>query len=132
MILKSNLSYYLLYQIKDDSQNSEQYEVTSIFNHQGFVDDKLINKLYMGLTQKEGALRFETLQELRSFALCICQQLKAKNIYIVSNYEYNKGILSSDTKESYRELFKEYGTVLNNPDFENQQSGFFSKIFKRV
>tara|TARA_Y100000780_G_scaffold232595_1_gene268699 strand:+ start:3969 stop:4292 length:324 start_codon:yes stop_codon:yes gene_type:complete len=105
-------------------------EVINFFSEEGPINSKLINNLYQPFRfHNESKLLFKTLEELGQFALEVCQETSSAEVFILSNVDYNIGLDTCNDARSFRELFRRYGNVIENPDQSRKKSNIFNKFF---
>ena len=72
---------------------------------------------------------FNSLDELGEFAIEVCVELAAPEIFILSAQDYNIGLDSCNDVRSFREIFRRYGTCITNPESGSKKKNLFNKFF---
>ena len=60
----------------------------------------------------------------------ILKENESLEAFLLSTQDYNIGIDSSNETESFKEIFRRYGTSVENPDTGIKKRSLFGKIFK--
>lgn len=105
------------------------YKVIYFFDDQGFLDTSLLKEMSKSVSEADHeALLFQTLDDLKSFALRVCQELKASEVRIMSVQDYNIGLDGARDRAGVIAIFEKYGEVIINED-ASAKKGFLSKFF---
>lgn len=128
--MRKNLSLNLLYRILNEGEDNSLVEIINFFSEEGPVSSKVISDLYQPFRfHNEQSLWFKTLEDLGQFALEVCQETYAAEVFILSSVDYNIGLDTCNDARSFRELFRRYGNVIENPDQSRKKSNLFNKFF---
>ena len=128
--MRNNLELNLLYRIINEGEQESLIEVLNFFSEAGPISPKTLEDNYQKYRFHEGrALLFNTLEELGQFALEVCQETASPEVFILSNVDYNIGLDTCNNVRSFRELFRRYGNVIENPDQGRKKSNIFNKFF---
>lgn len=134
-MMRNNLHLNLLYNfIEKKDQNGEVvsfYRILHLFSEVGPVSASTLNALYERYPQEDyfDGFCFKSLDELGSFAVEVCIDLSAPEIFILSAQDYNIGLDSCNDIRSFREIFRRYGTSIANPESGQKKKNIFGKIF---
>lgn len=133
--MRNNLHLNLLYNFiekKDSYENTVSfYKVLNLFSEVGPVAQNTLDQVFQNFPQEnyfEG-MCFKTLDELGSFAVEICTDLSAPEIFILSAQDYNIGLDSCNDVRCFREVFRRYGTCVENPESSSRKKNIFDKFF---
>lgn len=125
-----NLIYNYLPAYNQQSHGSF-YRILKFFNESGEVSHKLMHDIYAQFPQvgPEDWICFEDLDNLGRFAVQICVELEAPEVFILSSNDYNLGLESGTDVKSFKEIFRRYGTSIENPEGAGKRKNLFSKMF---
>jgi hypothetical protein len=105
------------------------YQVVHFFSGQGFLELKLLRELAKSLPEADHhQLKFLNLDDLRAFALRVCQELHSPEVRLISVQDYNIGVDGARDRESYRGIFKNFGEVVIN-EAAQKKKGLLKKFF---
>jgi len=121
--MKSSLSLNLLYSFEPGANSG--YKILHLFSELGFIDHQSLLKKY---ETKSG--HFADLDLLARFALDVCVDYHAPEIFLLSTQDYNQHILAAKDARAYREFFRRYGECIQNPDVSSRKS-VLSRLFNR-
>lgn len=128
--MRNNLELNLLYRIINEGEQDSLIEVLNFFSEAGPISSKTLEESYQKYRFHEGnALLFNTLEQLGQFALEVCQETASPEVFILSNVDYNIGLDTCNNVRSFRELFRRYGNVIENPDQGRKKTNIFNKFF---
>lgn len=120
----------LIYRILNEGQADSLVEVLKFFSESGSVRDAVIEDAYGPYRFHNGQrLYFKTLEEMGKFALEVCRDLSAKEVFVLSTVDYNLGIEAGGDAKDFREMFRRYGSVIENPDQSRKKNNIFNKLF---
>ena len=124
----------LIYHFQSSQNQNEEftpasYKIVYFFNDEGFVDSKLILELLKAFPDSNYQNNtFLNLDDLKSFANRVAEELEATQVRLISVQDYNIGIDGAKDLKSYRELFNKYGEALVNERAVKKKS-LFGKFF---
>lgn len=133
--MRNNLHLNLLYNFverKDANGNAVSfYKILHLFSDIGPVADNTLRTIYHNFETRDyfEGLSFNNLDDLGAFAIEVCKDLSAPEIFILSAQDYNIGLDSSSDVRSFREIFRRYGTAIENPESGQKKRNIFGKIF---
>lgn len=123
----------LIYHFKtSQNQNLEfrpaSYGVVYFFSEEGLLDSELLKEMSKTVPEADHEnLTFLNLDDLKSFALRVCQELAVREVRLISVQDYNIGLDGAKDLSSYLAIFEKYGELLVNESVKKK--GLLSKIF---
>lgn len=134
--MKEGMAIKLIYHFghDDDSEFPEltgRYRVLYFFSDAGPVDFSFQEEVYSRLFNRpiSKPVIFSSLDDLKEFAMGVCQLVRAPEVFVLSVQDYNVGAEAARDVRTYREIYRRYGLVLANPDVINRAPGLFGKFF---
>jgi hypothetical protein len=109
------------------------YHVLYFFSGAGPVGAEVMEQVCQGLFQRpmETQPIFRSMEELKEFALGVCQALQSPEVSMLSVQDYNVGVEAAGDARTFRELFRRYGVTIPNPEIINRSPGLLGRIFKK-
>jgi hypothetical protein len=105
------------------------YKVIYFFSSEGFLDLQTLRELSKAVPDANHEdLTFLNLDDLKTFALRVSQELRAPNVRLVSVQDYNIGLDGARDLSSFRTIFQKFGELVENEDAPGKK-GFFGKLF---
>lgn len=131
--MKNNFSLNLLYNFLPTSQNGNIqscYKILKLFSDSGEIPSNIIESVYQNYPSFGPGdwVCFENLDELGRFSLELCQKMECPEVLILSAQDYNLGVENCSDLRSFRDIFRRYGTSVENPD-KIRKKNVFSKLF---
>lgn len=128
--MELNLIYHFQSSRNEEGQfKGASYRVISFFSDEGFIEDQLLKEKALAFTSAEThTLSFQSLDELKEFALEVTRHLGARMVRLISAQDYNIGVDGARDLESYRQIFAKYGEVVENPE-ARKKKGLLGKLF---
>lgn len=115
-------------QNKDLEFSPASYGVVYFFSEEGFLDEKLLKELAKSVPDADfNNLTFMNLDDLKAFALRVCQELSIKEVRLLSVQDYNIGIDGAKDLASFQGIFNKYGELVVNES--SKKKGIFGKLF---
>lgn len=110
-----------------------RYEVLYFFGEGGPISLETMNEVCQELFQRKATppVTFKSLDELKDFALAVCQKLQAPEVFVLSVQDYNIGVEAARDVRAFRELFRRYGSAIHNPEIINKGPGIIGRLFKK-
>lgn len=134
--MRNNLHLNLLYRFVEGETPEDTlgsyYKIVQFFSEVGMVSAGVISKTYQNFDtdfRSENEISFKTLDELGHFAIEICKELAAPEVFLLSVQDYNIGLDSCSDIRGFREIFRRYGTSVENPEGSHRRKNLFGKIF---
>lgn len=133
--MRNNLHLNLLYRFveerNDNGEHTTYYKILQFFSEIGMVSSTVLNKIYLDedVDGIEGELVFKTLDQLGHFSIKVCKELAAPEVFLLSVQDYNIGLDSCSDVRSFKEIFRRYGTSIDNPEGSHRKKNIFGKIF---
>lgn len=116
-------------QNQDGEFKPASYCVVYFFSKQGFLDLSKLQELSKSVPDADHEhLTFLNLDDLKTFALRVCQELEAEEVRLISVQDYNIGIDGANDLGSFQEVFQNFGEVVANEEAARKK-GFFGKFF---
>lgn len=128
--LHLNLIYRQITRYHELGQES-LYQILYLFSESGHIPQAPMKKVYdeFPVVQNDDDFYFRTLEDLGRFAGLLCKELEAPEVFILSVQDYNLGLEATSDLRGFRDIFRRYGSVVENPDFTGKKKNLFSKIF---
>lgn len=115
---------------QDGEFKPASYRVVYFFSGQGFLDVSQLQELAKSVPEADFEhLTFLNLDDLKSFALRVCQDLQAEEVRMISVQDFNIGIDGATDLNSFRDIFKKFGELVINEEAPRKKGGLFSKLF---
>lgn len=133
--MRNNLHLNLLYNFiekRDAHGNTVSfYKVLYLFSDRGPVTTATKDQIFQKYPQEDyfDGPCFKSLDELGGFAVEVCRDLSAPEIFILSAQDYNIGLDSCIDVRNFKEVFRRYGTSVANPDIGQRKKNLFDKFF---
>ncbi len=138
--MKEGLAINLIYHFGHSSTASMEtelpelsgcYRVLYFFSDAGPVSPEAQEEVAIRLFNRSVGIpaTFSSLDDLKDFAMGVCQFVKAPEVFILSVQDYNVGVEAARDVRAFRELYRRYGLNLANPDVINRGPGLFGKFF---
>lgn len=108
-----------------------RYQALYFFSDFGAVPLNILDHVYESFAKKDinNDYYFESLEDIGRFATMVCQEVAAPHVFVLSVPDYNLGLEATSDLETFRQIFKKYGSVIENPDFKGKKNNLFSKLF---
>jgi hypothetical protein len=118
------------------SQNHENefipasYGVVYFFSDEGYLDKDFLLQLAKSIHPDANSelLTFPNLDDLKAFAMRICQELSERDVRLISVQDYNIGIDSAKDLVTFQGIFNKYGEIIQNESA--RKKGIMAKFFK--
>lgn len=110
-----------------------RYEVLYFFGEGGPISLETMNEVAQEIFQRPATppVTFKSLDELKDFALAVCQKLHGPEVFVLSVQDYNIGVEAARDVKAFRELFRRYGSSIHNPEIINKGPGLIGRLFKK-
>ena len=113
---------------QDDEFKPASYCVIYFFSEQGFLEKDLLQEMSKTVPEADHVnLTFLNLDDLKAFALRVCQELSEKEVRLISVQDYNIGLDGARDLKSYQTVFSKYGDLVVNESAKKK--GLFGKLF---
>lgn len=116
------------------SQNQEtkfrpaSYGVVYFFSDDGMLETSMLQEMSKSVPEADHInLKFLNLDDLKSFALRVCQEIGEKEVRLISVQDYNIGLDGSKDLVSFQNIFTKYGEIVVNESAKKK--GLFGKFF---
>jgi predicted amidohydrolase len=130
--MRNNLNLNLLYNFVSTNGGESQsyYKVLYFFSEAGYLAERTLGNIYDRYPQVGPAdwICFDNLDDLGRFALDVCQEVAAPEVFILSAQDYNIGVDTCPDVRTFREMFRRYGTCIDNPE-KSKKKNVFGKLF---
>lgn len=125
-----NLVYHFqTSQNQDGDFRPASYGVVYFFSDEGFLEKSLLKEMSKTIPEADHeGLTFLNLDDLKSFALRVSQELSVREVRLISVQDYNIGLDGAKDLSTFRLLFEKYGELVINEDISKKKS-FFGKLF---
>lgn len=115
-------------QNQDDNFMPASYGVLYFFSPEGFLEEELMKEMAKSVPEADFEhLTFLNLDDLKSFALRVCQELSIREVRLISVQDYNIGLDGARDLSSFQSIFGKFGEVVVNESVKKK--GFLSKLF---
>lgn len=126
--MRNNLNLNCLYKVIEN--DDAQYEVLMFFSDAGLIHHKTLSNIYQSYRfHRDENLYFKNHDDLGQFALDVCKEVAAPEVFILSSQDYNIGLDTCSDIRGFREIFRRYGNVIENPDQSKKKNNIFNKLF---
>lgn len=124
-----NLIYHFqTSQNQDGEFKPASYCVVYFFDEQGFLEKDLLKEMSKTVPEADhNNLTFLNLDDLKTFALRVSQELSEKEVRLISVQDYNIGLDGAKDLASFQSIFTKYGDVVINESA--RKKGLFGKLF---
>lgn len=124
-----NLIYHFhTSQNQDGDFRPASYGVVYFFSEQGFLEKDLLKEMSKTVPEADHEnLTFLNLDDLKTFALRVCQEASEKEVRLMSVQDYNIGLDGAKDLKSFQTVFSKYGEVVVNESAKKK--GLFGKLF---
>jgi len=124
-----NLIYHFhTSQNQDGDFKPASYGVVYFFSEQGFLEKDLLKEMSKTVPEADHEnLTFLNLDDLKAFALRVCQETSEKEVRLMSVQDYNIGLDGAKDLKSFQTVFSKYGEVVVNESAKKK--GLFGKLF---
>jgi hypothetical protein len=114
---------------KDAEFTPASYCVKYFFSEEGFLDPEMLKEMSKAVPEADHhRLTFLNLDDLKTFAIRVAQELGEREIRLLSVQDYNIGLDGSKDMKSYQSIFSKYGDLILNEGISGKK-GFFGKLF---
>jgi hypothetical protein len=134
--MKEGLAINLIYHFGHDFDSefpelAGRYRILYFFSEAGPVTTESQDTIYVKLFNRPAThpVAFTSLDDLKDFAMGVCQLVKAPEVFVLSVQDYNIGVEAARDVRAFREIYRRYGLNLSNPDIINRGPGLFGKFF---
>ncbi len=109
------------------------YEVLYFFSDAGPVPAEAITTAMQELFQRPPShpLSFAAHEELKDFALGVCQVMGSPEVSLLPVQDYNIGVEAARDRRAFRELFRRYGLNIPNPEVIQRPGSLMKRLFKK-
>lgn len=124
-----NLIYHFhTSQNQDGDFRPASYGVVYFFSGQGFLEKDMLKEMSKTVPDADHEnLTFLNLDDLKAFALRVCQETSEKEVRLLSVQDYNIGLDGAKDLKSFQNVFSKYGEVVVNESA--RKKGLFGKLF---
>lgn len=124
-----NLIYHFqTSQNQDGDFRPASYGVVYFFSEQGFLEKDLLKEMSKSVPEADHEnLTFLNLDDLKSFAFRVCQEVSEREVRLMSVQDYNIGLDGAKDLKSFQTVFSKYGEVVVNEAV--RKKGLFGKLF---
>lgn len=124
-----NLVYHFQTSQNQDTEfRPASYGVVYFFSSEGMLETPLLQEMSKTVPEADHInLKFLNLDDLKIFALRVCQEMGEKEVRLISVQDYNIGLDGSKDLVSFQNIFTKYGEVVVNESAKKK--GLFGKLF---
>jgi hypothetical protein len=131
----------ILYKFNDNSSGSQElnvvseYEILQLFTAIGPLPSKVVTSVYRDFespnekTSKK--LCFSSLENLGRFVLELLKEAESPEAFLLSTSDYNIGLDSCNDSEQFQDIFRRYGTQVENPESSIKKKSLFGNLFNK-
>ena len=125
----------LIYHFQTSQNQNEEfkpasYHVVYFFSEEGFLERKELQELSKSVPMADYEhLTFLNLDDLKAFALRVCEELNSPSVQLISVQDYNIGLDGAKDLTSFQGIFQKYGEKIQNEEARSNKKGFFGKLF---
>lgn len=127
------MSLHLIYhfqtsQNQDNEFRPASYGVVYFFSESGFIDRNVLKEMSKTVPEADHMnLTFLSLDDLKVFALRVCEEIGEREVRLISVQDYNIGLDGAKDIKSFKAVFEKYGEIVQNETAKKK--GLFSKLF---
>jgi hypothetical protein len=104
------------------------YGVVYFFSDSGIIDKNLLIEMSKTVPEADHVrLTFLSLDDLKTFALRVGQELSENEVRLISVQDYNIGLDGAKDLKSFQSVFEKYGELIQHENAKKKS--LFSKIF---
>lgn len=124
-----NLIYHFQTSQKQDEEfRPASYGVVYFFSENNFLEKDFLQEMSKSVPVADHVeLKFLNLDDLKVFALRVCQEMGEREVRLISVQDYNIGLDGARDKKSFVEIFSKYGEVIMNESAKKK--GLLGKFF---
>lgn len=105
------------------------YCVVYFFSDDGFLEQSLLKEMSKTVPDADHErLTFLNLDDLKAFALRVCQEVSVPAVRLLSVQDYNIGLDGAKDLATYQTIFTRYGEMVQN-EAATKKKGLFGKLF---
>jgi len=121
--------------IESSTEQASYYKVIQLFSEFGPVNPKTVRMVYRDFenstAEAEDPLHFTSLESLGHFSIEILKETGSPEAFLLSTGDYNIGLDSCLDSDQFRDLFRRYGTGIENPDSNIKKKSLFGNLFTK-
>ena len=136
-----NKEINLLYRFNENESNQfregdeSSYEILQVFTPFGPLPQKMISTVYREFEKPHfivgSNLLFSSLEDLGRFIIELLKEADSGQAYLLSTEDYNIGLDSCNDSEQFQDIFRRYGTLLENPEGSVKKKSLFGNLFNK-
>ncbi len=116
-------------QNQNESQTPARYKVVHFFGDEGFVSDEKLREMAQRDPNADFSdLTFLSLDDLKSFAVRVCEETGGESVRLLSVQDYNIGLDGARDLKELREVFVKFGESVEGTT-PVKKKGLFGKLF---
>lgn len=116
-------------QNQDEAFRPASYRMIYFFGGQGFLQIDQLKELSRSVPHADhDKLTFISLDDLKTFALRVCQEHKEDEVRLISVQDYNIGLDGAKDLPTFKSIFEKFGEVVVNEEAPRKK-GFLGKLF---
>jgi hypothetical protein len=106
------------------------YKVIYFFSDRGFIEDASLRELAKSVPDaNHDLLTFTNLDDLKAFALRVCQEHNAPEVRLISSQDYNIGIDGAKDLITLKNVFDTFGDLIANDESLKKSPSLLKKFF---
>ena len=110
-------------QNQDGAFRPASYRVIYFFNDQGFFEENRLKELSKSVPDADHEmLTFLNLDDLKTFALRVCEEVESSEVRLISVQDYNIGLDGAKDRKSLEGVFQKFGEVVQNEKAPQKKS----------
>jgi hypothetical protein len=114
---------------------SSDYQVLQLFTAFGPVPAKVVASVYRDFESSTKRttknLHFNTLESLGHFITELLKKYDSPEAFLLSTDDFNIGLDSCNDSEQFQDIFRRYGTSVENPENIIKKKSLFRNIFNK-
>jgi hypothetical protein len=116
-------------QNQDGDFRPARYKVVYFFSPTEFLEEAFLHEMAKSIPDADhGNLTFMSLDDIKAFALRVCEELHIEQARLVSVLDYNIALDGSKDRESLQKTLSNFGDVVGT-EAPKRTKGFLSKLF---
>lgn len=119
----------------DSKAESSNYQILQVFTELGPLANKTLSSVYREFSQpglgSPASMHFASLEELGRFVIEVLKESGSPEAFLLSTEDYNIGLDSCNDSEQFQDIFRRYGTSLENPESSIKKRSLFGNLFNK-
>jgi hypothetical protein len=106
------------------------YGVVYFFSEEGFLEKDFLKEMAKVVPEGDHSrLTFINLDDSKTFATRVSQELNAQEVRLISVQDYNIGLDGARDMKGFKSIFSQYGEGIANESAPRKKTSLLSKLF---